>query len=208
MSKKKVVVIGMLGVVVLTIAAVIVFRGISAQNVSARVESEVSPKAAAALQEKIDQIKKAQKDPDRPERASRVELPEVELESYVLYALKDDIPVQIDSIDVQLGQDTIGADTQLTFASNGTGNPIVDSLFGGTHNLFVKGKLAGENSRGRFDLEEIRVDGIPVPKILIQTLFDKFVKPKYPDADLKEPFDLPYGIEELKLEQGKATVVY
>jgi hypothetical protein len=34
------------------------------------------------------------------------------------------------------------------------------------------------------------------------------VKPKYPEADLNEPFDMPWGIEELKLESGKATVVY
>jgi len=206
--RKKAVFIGALGIVILAIAGVIVFRDVSAQKVSARTESEVSPKAAAALQKKINDIKKAEKDSDRSPGASRVELSEIELESYVLYSLKDDIPVQIDSIDVQLGQDTVGAETQITFSQNGTGNPIVDALVGGTHNLFVKGKLIAENSRGKFDLEEIRVDGIPVPKILIQTLFDKYVKPKYPDADLKEPFDLPYGIEDLKLEPGKATVVY
>ncbi len=208
MRRKKAVFIGALGIVILAIAGVIVFRDVSAQKVSARTESEVSPKAAAALQKKINDIKKAEKDSDRSPGASRVELSEIELESYVLYSLKDDIPVQIDSIDVQLGQDTVGAETQITFSQNGTGNPIVDALVGGTHNLFVKGKLIAENSRGKFDLEEIRVDGIPVPKILIQTLFDKYVKPKYPDADLKEPFDLPYGIEDLKLEPGKATVVY
>ena len=44
--------------------------------------------------------------------------------------------------------------------------------------------------------------------ILIQSLFDKYVKPKYPDADLKEPFDLPWGIEELTLEKGKTLVSY
>ena len=96
--------------------------------------------------------------------------------------------------------------TQVT--TNATGNPMVDALVGGTHNLFLKGKLGGEHGRGKFDLEEIRVDGIPVPKVLIQTLFKKYVKPKYPDADLNEPFDLPWGIEELTIEQSKAIVQY
>jgi hypothetical protein len=203
---RKIVAFAVVGVLALAIAGILVFRTMS--NVSAGVEQPVSAKAADALQVKIDALKRAEKNPDRPPGASRVELSEVEMESYVLYSLKDDIPVQVDNIDVQLGQDTVGADTQLTFSDNGTGNPIFDSLIGGTHNLFVKGKLVGENGRGKFDLEEIRVDGIPVPKILIQTLFDKYVKPKYPEADLKEPFDLPYGIEQLKLEPGKATVIY
>ncbi|PYS27055.1 MAG: hypothetical protein DMG11_17715 [Acidobacteria bacterium] len=117
--------------------------------------------------------------------------------------------MQIDSIKVQLAPGTIASDTQLTFNSNSTtGNPMVDAFLGGTHNVFIKGKLAGEDGRGKFDLQEVRVDGIPVPKILIETLIDKYVKPKYPQADLKEPFDLPWGIEEITIGQGKATVVY
>jgi hypothetical protein len=78
----------------------------------------------------------------------------------------------------------------------------------GTHDLFVKGSLQGSQGRGKFELLEVRIDGIPVPKVLIQSLFDKYVKPKYPDADLKEPFDLPWGIEELTLQQGKVVVAY
>ena len=110
-----------------------------------------------------------------------MELSETELESYLLYSLKEDIPAQIDSADVQLGQDTVGLDTQITFTSNATGNPVVDALVGGTHNLFVKGKLVAQEGRGKFDLQDVRVDGIPVPNILIQSLIKRYVKPKYPD---------------------------
>jgi hypothetical protein len=74
--------------------------------------------------------------------------------------------------------------------------------------LFLKGKLNAKEGRGRFDLEEVRVDGIPVPNVLIQALIKKYVKPKYPDVDLNEPFDMPWGIQELKIDAGKATVVY
>lgn len=203
---KKIAVIAGLLIAVAAIAGVIVFRGISAEEVASA--HDVSPKAAQVLQAKIDAVKKAEEDPDRRPGATRVELSDAELESYVLYSLREQIPAQIDSIDVQLGAGTIGADTQITFDSKGTGNPIVDSLVGGTHNLFVKGKLAGAQGRGKFDLEEVRVDGIPVPNILIQTLFNKYVKPKYPEADLRAPFDLPWGIEEITLLQGKAIVVY
>ncbi len=206
--KKVVVLLAVVGIGVLATAGAIVFRSSAAREAPSTKETEVSPKTAAALQVKIDALKAAENDDKRKDGSDRVELSEAELESYVLYSLKEDIPAEIDSIDVQLGSDTIASDTQITFNSNATGNPMVDALVGGTHNLFLKGKLIASQGRGKFDLEEIRVDGIPVPKVLIEALFKKYVKPKYPDADLKEPFDMPYGIEELKLEPGKATVVY
>jgi len=72
----------------------------------------------------------------------------------------------------------------------------------------VKGKLIARERRGKFDLLEVRVDGIPVPNLLIQSLMKRYVQPKYPDVDLNEPFDMPWGIQELKLEQDKAIVIY
>lgn len=197
------------GVFLLTVAAVFVYRAMPAGSAVAAEENEkVSAKAAKSLQDKIDAIKKAENTPDRAPGASRVEISEIELESYMLFKLKEDIPARMDSFDVQLEPGTVAAQTQLTFTSDATGNPIIDAVVGGTHDLFVKGSLRGSQGRGKFDLLEVHVDGIPVPMILMQTLFDKYVKPKYPDADLKEPFDLPWGIEEISLEHGKAVVAY
>jgi hypothetical protein len=192
----------------MAVAGVIVFRTIAAKEVSERSPKEVSPKKAQVLRQKIDEIKEAEDHPKQKRGSTRVEISESELESYLLYALKDDIPAQIDSAEVQLQPDTVSLDTQITFSSSATGNPVVDALVGGTHNLFLKGKLAAQEGRGRFDLQEVRVDSIPVPNVLIQALLKKYVKPKYPDVDLNEPFDMPWGIQELKLEEHKATVVY
>jgi len=196
-------------VLLLAVAAAFVYRAMPASSAVAAEENEkVSAKAAKSLQDKIDAIKKAENDANRAPGATRVEISEVELESYMLFKLKEDIPARMDTFDVQLEPGTVAAQTQLTFTSDATGNPIIDAVVGGTHDLFVKGALRGSQARGKFDLLEVRVDGIPVPMILMQSLFDKYVKPKYPDADLKEPFDLPWGIEELTLEKGKAIVAY
>jgi hypothetical protein len=61
---------------------------------------------------------------------------------------------------------------------------------------------------GKFDLQEIKVDGIPMPLVLVETLFRKYVQPDYPDADLNKPFEMPWGIEEITIEQGKAKIHY
>jgi hypothetical protein len=202
---KKVVAFGMAGFAVIAIAGVIGFRGMAAKEPG---KLEVSPRVAKSLQEKIDAVQAAQNSPSHKHGSSHVDVSETELESYLIYSLQEDIPAKIDSAMIELGTDTISLDTQLTFSSNATGNPVVDALVGGTHNLFFKGKLVAREAAGKFDLQEIRVDGIPVPNIFIQTLFKKYVKPKYPDADLNEPFDMPWGIEELKIVPHKATVVY
>jgi hypothetical protein len=193
---------------VMGIAAFVVFRTISAMEASGKGVSEVSPKAAKSLQQKIDAIRNAENDPNHKRGSTQTVLSEAELESYLLYSLKEDVPAQIDTADVKLAQDKVGLDTQITFSSNATGNPVTDALVGGTHNLSLKGNLVAHQGRGKFDLQEIRVDGIPVPNVLMQTLIKKYVKPKYPDVDLNEPFDMPWGIDDVKLEQGKATVIY
>jgi hypothetical protein len=209
---KKFFLIGNVCLVVILIGGMIAFRTIAAKEEIARSgkpsKSEVSAKAARSLQQKKDAIKNADVDPQHKSGSRSVELSEGELESYLLFSLKDEIPAQVDSADVQLGRDTVALDTQITFASNPTGNPVTDALVGGTHNLFVKGKFVAQKSRGKFDLQEVRVDGIPVPNVLIQALIKKYVIPKYPDVDLNEPFDMPWGIEELRIEPGKAIVVY
>jgi hypothetical protein len=171
--------------------------------------AQVAPSESAAeiLQKKIDTIKASHAAGNASGRRS-VEVSEVELESYVLYHLRDDIPARIDALDVQLTDGAVAADTKLTFAPNATGNVVTDLLISGTHSFFIKGKLAASAKRGKFDLESVKIDGIPVPNILIETLVNKFVKPKYPDVDLNEPFTMPWGIESLVITPGKTVIGY
>ena len=204
---KKWFLIGVSGVAILAVAGGIAFYVVAANSQSGPSKN-ISERAAKSLQTKIDAIKKASDNPNHKHGSTRVQLSEAEMQSYIFYSLKDDIPAHIDMVDVQVGEDTVGCETQITFNSNATGNPVWDALVGGTHNLAVKGKLIARESRGKFDLQEVQVDGIPVPNVLIQALIKRYVKPKYPEVDLNEPFDLPWDIQEVKLEPGKATVVY
>src|SRR6185369_14039225 len=101
-------------VAALGIAGFVVFRSISAQESSAE-SREVSKKSADVLQTKIDHIKKTDEAADTSHPDNAVEVSEAELESYVLYSLRDKIPAQLDSIHVQLTPGLVGAETQLTF---------------------------------------------------------------------------------------------
>ena len=192
-------------VVTVALVGLLLFRGISGQTAAGN--GEVSLASAEMLQRKIDAIKKAHEEANPSRPVEPVEVSEVEMEAYVIHFLTERIPARLDSIDVMLAPGTVASDTQLTF-DTATGNPMVDALIGGTHNLFVKGRMVAANGSGKFDLEEIKVDGIPMPNVLIETLFKKYVQPQYPDADLKKPFEMPWGIDAVTIEQGKATILY
>ena len=187
--------------------AVVIFTVKSFVVESASAQLPVSERTARMLQEKIDAVKKAAKATDR-KASETVEVSDSELEAYVLYSLRQQIPARVDSIDVQLTPGVVAADTKMTFGNSPTNNPLIDMLISGTHRLFVKGKLTAIHGMGKFSLDQARVDGIPVPIVLIETLVDKYVKPKYPDVRLDEPFMMPWGIEELTVMHGKAWIVY
>ena len=193
------------GLVLIVLAAIVVFKSFPVRSASTGAQN--AERAAASLESKINTIKKADADKKRHERA-RMDITEAELESYVMVYLRKDIPIQIESVRAHLTPGVVAADTRLTIPAGTTGNTLVDALVTGTHNLLISGKLTAAKGEGKFDLQSLSVDGIPVPSILIDALLRKYAKPKYPDVDLKEPFDLPWGIQSIDIGQGKATVTY
>jgi len=174
---------------------------------SSSAMAESSQRAAASLQNKIDVVKKAGTDKTRRVR-QKVDVTESELESYVMFNMKKDIPFPMESIRVHLTPGFVAADTRLTIPPGSTGNVMLDLLVSGTHDFNIKGKLTGSNGVGKLDIQDVKVDGIPVPIVLVDALVKKFAKPKYPQADIKAPFDLPWGIDAVEVGQGKGTVTY
>src|SRR5436309_1692183 len=103
---KKLVLAGiMIGVI--GIAGVFVFHSIRAQDTLGA--SRVSKRSAESLQTKIDKIKANDVSPDPSRAKKEVEVSEAELESYVVFSLRDKIPVQLDSFAVQLTPGAVSA---------------------------------------------------------------------------------------------------
>jgi hypothetical protein len=178
---------------------------ISAGSLSAVIQSAAA--SAAGVQSKIDKIKKANGDKNR-HQTDRIDVSEKELESYVMISMTKDIPVKMESIRITLAPGSIAADARLTIPADSTGNFIVDALVSGTHNIYIRGNFQGSKGIGKFDLRDVKVDGIPVPNIVVDTLVKHYVKPKYPDVNLKEPFELPWGIDEIGVTTARAAITY
>lgn len=176
---------------------------------SAQEFTSISPEAADFLGARIQDIRQSELDTGRAPGQDTIRVSEIEMESFVLFWMEEEIPPRVDSIDVRVTDGVISAETELTFdEENRTGNVIVDTLFEGTHTFFAEGALSGDDGRGRFELREVRLDGLPIPLVVVDLLVEGFVKSKYPDVDLDAPFTIPWGIEQVRLTPGIAEIGY
>lgn len=161
-----------------------------------------SPAASNRFAAKVLAIEAAQygSGTGRMERAS-----EVELESYVLYGLRDEITVRLDTVDLTLVPGAVRGVVDMVVTSDLTGtHSVVGPLFEGSHRVAFEGSFEGRSGRGRFVLEGVKVDGLPVPVFLVKALLGSLDEP----VDLDAPFDLPIGIEEVTLSRGNVAAVY
>jgi hypothetical protein len=183
---------------------------IKSQESSEPIPANVSPDAADSLWGKIVAIREAESSSTRNrDAASSIRVTDVEMESFVFFSMKDEIPANVRSIDVTVEAGTISAATELLFDSQEvSGNPIVDILLQNPHSLFVKGALEGKEGEGKFELQQVRVDGFPVPIAVVEILVDRFVLPRFPQVDLDEEFPIPWGIEEIELAEEGVTITY
>jgi len=71
------------------------------------------------------------------------------------------------------------------------------------------GTFRGANGKGVFTFESATVDGVPVPRALMQELVAFYTRsPETPKGILlDQPFDLPARIREVELRRGTATVI-
>jgi len=83
------------------------------------------------------------------------------------------------------------------------------SYLGGRVPLTVAGTLHTKEGKGRFELEQAEVSGIPVPKPLLQELVSYYSRTAdHPQGvRLDDPFELPAKIQQIEVGQGQAVIV-
>jgi hypothetical protein len=83
------------------------------------------------------------------------------------------------------------------------------SYLGGRVPINVTGILHTQNGRGRFELTNADVSGVPLPKTLLQEVVSYYSRsPEHPQGiRLDEAFELPANIKQIEVGQGQAVVV-
>jgi hypothetical protein len=146
--------------------------------------------------------------------ARRTPITESELNSFLSIHARSEMPpgvldpvVTIDSAGRLTGRAIVDLD-EVKRAQRSEGMSVL-SLLSGRVPVEATGVLHAAAGKGKFDLETATVNGVPVPKSILQQVVSYYSRtPENPAGiDLEAPFELPVGIREITTQKGQALIV-
>ena len=125
------------------------------------------------------------------------QLSEQETNAY-LASEKVRLPAGVQSVRLAGTPGVIRANCRIDFdavrASSSNSNPLL-RLFTGIHDVVVEAQASGSNYRGRVQVISVSIDGVEVPRFLLELFVEKYVTPRYPGVGLDSTFTLPDRME-------------
>lgn len=85
-------------------------------------------------------------------------------------------------------------------------NPLL-SIFSGVHDVIVVTHAHGESGKGYVHVDSVSLDGIQVPRFVLEMFVEKFLTPKYPEIGLDSEFALPDRINSATVGTHELTIV-
>ncbi|MBI4478451.1 MAG: hypothetical protein HY651_00330 [Acidobacteria bacterium] len=166
----------------------------------------ISAEAADSAGEKLRQIR----EPSTGRSSATIQFSEEEVNSYLYYELAQRDPAAVSKVSVRFLPGRLLGTCEVDFdkakAARRVPAGMMNYLFWGVHTLSVEGGFSAVNGVGQFDLESVSLDGVPLPRTLVDFLMDAYLKPRFPGLDLGSPFPLPYSIDRVQVMRESAEV--
>ena len=184
-----------------------------ASIVSLRADVRASKRDAALLKQKVATINDRAAKPSSVAR--RITVTENEVNSYLVYEARDQIPVGVvePSITV-IGPGRLSARAVVDLDAvrkQKAPTSLLDPMnyLMGRLAVTAVGTLKTANGVGRIELESSSVGSVPIPKILLQEIVSYYSRSAEKPAgiSLDDPFPLPARIREIQVERGQAIIV-
>ena len=84
-------------------------------------------------------------------------------------------------------------------------NPLL-SVFSGVHDVVVVAHGHGAGHTGYVNVDSVALDGVDIPRFVLQLFVEKYIQPKYPNVGLNSQFSLPYKIDTAIVGHNQLTV--
>jgi len=162
--------------------------------------------AVASMDRKLQRIEAngASAHPDQ----TPTEFTEEEVNSY-LASGRVQLPSGVQSVKFQGEPGIITANTRVDFDQLKTGkrssNPLL-SMFSGVHDVIVQAHAHGSGGQGIVNVDSVSLDGVEIPRFVLQLFVEKYLQPKYPNIGLDSHFALPDRIDTATVGRHKLTV--
>jgi hypothetical protein len=147
-------------------------------------------------------------------QARSTPLTDLELNSYLAFNAKDQVPIGILEPTLNAlgdgrvsGRAIVDLDAVRTQKQRGLLDPV--GYLSGRLPVTVSGRLTTKDGQGQFLLESAAISGVSVPKAVLQELLTYYSKsPESPNGiSMEAPFELPARIREIRVGAGTSTVV-
>jgi hypothetical protein len=179
---------------------------------AAKVDVEVSPAAAQALEDKIRLL--ASPVPSSATSLRPVAITEVEANSYLKYRGQGLLPPAVHDPEVHITFGRVSGVADVDFSelnrqaakSNDWSGRAMASIFTGRQRVTATGKLETENGQGKVSIENASIGNTAVPQVLLDWLVKNYVEQRY-KIDLSKPFTLPDHVMRIDLSAGRALLL-
>ena len=119
------------------------------------------------------------------------------------------LPEGVQSVKFQGEPGVVIANTRVDFdklkAGANSANPLL-SVFSGIHDVVVTAHAHGAGGKGYVDVDTVTLDGVEIPRFVLQAFVEKYLQPKYPQLGLNSTFSLPDRIDTAKVDLHKLYV--
>ena len=173
-----------------------------------RPEAQARPPqdAAARMETKLEGIRHngalAHPDP------APTEITEQEANAY-MSAGKVALPAGVEKVSFEAQPGIVIGTARVDFdrlkAGRTTGNPLL-GIFNGVHNVVVSTHARGERGQGTVHVDSASLDGVEIPRFVLQLFVEKYVQPRYPGIGMDSRFALPDKIDTATVGQHRLTI--
>ncbi|HVO60180.1 MAG TPA: hypothetical protein VMT53_04560 [Terriglobales bacterium] len=162
--------------------------------------------ASAAIQQKVQHVEQngALPQPDQtPTTFSQQEINDYVASSAVK------LPKGVQSVRFSSDPGVITSNARVDFdevkSGRGSANPLL-SVFSGVHDIVVVAHAHGAGHTGYVDVDSVSLDGVDIPRFVLQLFVQKYLQPKYPNLGLNSQFAMPAKIDTAVVGPNQLTI--
>ncbi len=184
----------------------LLFTLLFALTASLATQGQGRTRAASAIDQKIEHVQQngARPQPDQ----TPTTFSQQEANDYVASgAVK--LPNGVQSVRFAGEPGVITSNARVDFdelkSGRGSANPLL-SVFSGVHDVVVVAHAHGSGHSGYVDVDSVALDGVDIPRFVLQLFVEKYLQPKYPNVGLSSRFAMPYKIDTAVVGHNQLTV--
>ena len=120
------------------------------------------------------------------------------------------LPAGVESVELTGTPQVITGKSKVNFdrvrQGSGSSNPLL-SMFSGVHDVLVVSHAYGAQGVGHVHVDSVSLDGVEVPRFVLELFVEHFLQPKYPELGLDSEFRLPDRVDTATIGLHRLTLV-